>query len=218
MQTIMNNIPTKNARVILDGFYKSGSVTHDVIALVKTCPDHLFPQEFDLLIETAKKDKRYDVSSDHVPYVLANQWHIGKNTPLVEAVLFNKEQAVKTLIKFGARVNENTNAYDRGLFALAAALTHPNIEIIKTLLAAQANPNAANSVQAHVLMHALDDQEKFNLMMSYGASMDIFKQRHPRALSSVMQTMESMFERWIDESDRMVITPPRKRVIFKTLP
>lgn len=181
----------------LESLFKPGSETKDIRALIRSCPDHLFENEFGKLVAQAEAEHRYGGNEKQVRYMAANHWSDSQDTPLVIAALAGKENAVSVLIAAGARVNEGTARYDRRMYPLAAALEHGSVQMVQQMLAAGADPNASNSFYSHALFFAIHDQDKFNLLMEAGASIEMFMARHPDVQSAIVHNLRACQRDWV---------------------
>lgn len=167
------------ARHLLESLYQPGSELNDIHQLIQRCPDEIFHSEFaNFVTHYMCIHHLNDVSAAR--YHIANAWGNGKPTPLVAAILAGKKIAASTLIDAGARVNESTGPYDTRLFALGAAVSQKQYDIVSVLLEAGANANASNSAMPHSFITAFDDTAMIQLLSKYGASIIELKARHPK--------------------------------------
>lgn len=92
-------------------------------------------------------------------------------TPLIEAIIFNKEDIVNFLLAEGVDVNEPSIT---GHTALYWAVENHNLSICQTLLAKGANPNAySRSSQPILILPVLRQQQELKeLLYRYGADLN----------------------------------------------
>ncbi|MGM0608450.1 MAG: ankyrin repeat domain-containing protein [Candidatus Muiribacteriota bacterium] len=114
-------------------------------------------------------------NSKMVEYLLENDFSPNRKnrtkTPLIEAVYSGHNRIVKTLIKYGAHVNDRTADYD---YPLAIAVANNKKNIVKTLVEANANINKEQEMGVTPLIRYLDrkDYDMVEFLLQNGADPD----------------------------------------------